>query len=171
MIIFKTTIGELTNNVYYEHILVPKDIHDKLVTDSNRRVICRVDNYEAFHAGLMPDGNGHFFIIMNKARMKAFKLVIGQEVSVSLEQDTSKYGMPMPKEFEEVLSTDAEGEKFFENLTDGKKRNLIYMIAKVKNVDLKITKSLIILDHLKANNGKLDFKMLNEAMKVKNRKF
>ena len=171
MITFKTTIGELTHNVYYEHIHVPKDIHDKLVGDGNRRVLCSVDEHDAFHAGLMPDGKGDFFIIMNKARMKAFRLRVGQEISVNLEQDTSKYGMPMPSEFEEVLSTDPEGEAFFEGLTDGKKRNLIYMIAKVKNVDLKITKSLIILDHLKANNGKLDHKMLNEAMKLKNRKF
>ena len=87
------------------------------------------------------------------------------------EKDTSKYGMPMPEEFEEVLSTDLDGQKYFEQLTDGKKRNLIYMVAKVKNVDLKVAKSLIILDHLKANEGKLDFKLLNEAMKLKNRKY
>ncbi len=168
---FKTIVGALKNNVYYEHILVPAKIHDKLAKDGNRRVLCSVEGHEAFPAGLMPDGDGNYFIILNKARMKAFKLSMGQSISVTLEKDTSKYGMPMPEEFEEVLSTDLDGQKYFEQLTDGKKRNLIYMVAKVKNVDLKVTKSLIILDHLKANEGKLDFKLLNEAMKLKNRKY
>jgi len=171
MVKFKTTIGELSNNVYYEHILVPKKIHDKIAEGGSRRVLCYVNNEEYFHAGLMPKGDGDYFIILNKKRMKQFKLEVGAAVQIKLEKDTSKYGMRMPEEFEEVLGTDAEGAEWFEKLTDGKKRNLIHLIAKVKNPDLKITKALIMLDHLKANKGKLDFKLLNEAMKVKNRKF
>ena len=119
----------------------------------------------------MPKGDGDYFIMLNKKRMKAFGLELGQEVSITLEKDTSKYGMKMPGEFEEVLSTDEDGQSYFEQLTDGKKRNLIHIVATVKNPDLRITKSLIILDHLKANKGKIDFKLLNEAMKLKNRKY
>lgn len=171
MVKFTTKIGELSNNVYYEHIIVPKKIHDKISKDGNKRVLCYVNDEDYFHAGLMPKGNGDYFIILNKARMKKFKLEVGATLDVKLEKDTSKYGMRMPEEFEEVLSTDAEGAEWFEKLTNGKKRNLIHLIAKVKNPDLKITKALIMLDHLKANKGKLDFKLLNEAMKVKNRKF
>ena len=51
---FTTTIGQLENNVYYEHIIVPAKIHDKLVTDDgNKRVMCSINGAEAFHAGLM----------------------------------------------------------------------------------------------------------------------
>ena len=119
----------------------------------------------------MPKGDGDYFIMLNKKRMKAFRLELGQEVIITLEKDTSKYGMKMPAEFDEVLGTDEEGQNLFEQLTEGKKRNLIHIVASVKNPDIKITKSLIILDHLKANKGKIDFKLLNEAMKVKNRKY
>ena len=168
---FKTTIGKLKNNVYYEHILVPKKKHDAIVTGKNKRVIVTVNSEEPFHAGLMPKGDGDYFIIINKARMKAFKLKPGMEISVVLEKDTSKYGMPMPAEFQEILDTDEEGRVLFEELTDGKKRNLIHMINSTKNSDLRITKALIMMDHLKANKGKLDFKLLNEALKVKNRKY
>ncbi len=168
---FKTTIGMLQNNVYYDHIIVTPDIHDKVTTKESKRVMCSVNGHEAFHAGLMPKGDGNYFIIMKKARMKAFDLTPGDEVQIVLERDTSKYGMKMPEEFSEVLASDPEGETWFEKLTDGKKRNLIHIVAIVKNPDLKITKSLIILDHLKANSGKIDFKLLNEAMKVKNRKY
>ncbi len=168
---FKTTVGLLTNNVYFGHIHIPKIVYDKMTTDGNKRVLCTVNDNEYFHAGLMPKGEGNFFIMLNKKRMKAFQLEPGQEVTITLEKDTSKYGMHMPQEFQEVLDSDPEGESYFEQLTDGKKRNLIHLVAKVKNIDLKITKALIICDHLKANQGKIDFKLLNEAMKVKNRKY
>jgi len=79
--------------------------------------------------------------------------------------------MAMPEEFEEVLSSDSDGQQYFEKLTDGKKRALIHIVSTVKNADLKISKALTILDHLNANEGKLDFKALNEAFKVANRKY
>jgi len=168
---FKSHIGTLDSNVYNVHIHVPSDIYGKMTKDGNKRVLCTVDKNEYFHAGLMPKGDGNFFIMLNKSRMKKFKLEIGQEINVTLEKDTSKYGMKMPPEFDEVLGSDAEGSQLFEQLTDGKKRNLIHLVAITKNTDLRITKALIMLDHLKANNGKLDHKMLNEAMKPENRKY
>lgn len=168
---FKTTVGRLKNNVYYDHIHITAAVFNKLTKDGNKRVLCTVNDNEYFHAGLMPRGDGDYFIILNKKRMKAFGLSIGDTVNVNLEKDNSKYGMRIPSEFEEVLSTDEEGAEWFEKLTDGKKRNLIHLVSIVKSSDIKITKSLIILDHLKANAGKLDFKLLNEAMKLKNRKF
>ena len=168
---FKTTIGTLSSKVYNLHIHIPAEVYDKITKDGNKRILCSVNDNEYFHAGLMPKGDGNYFIMMNKARMKAYKLTIGDTIQVKLEKDTSKYGMAIPKEFEEVLETDPEGLEWFEKLTDGKKRNLIHMVATVKSTDLKIVKSLIIIDHLKANKGKLDFKLLNEAMKVQNRKY
>lgn len=168
---FKTTIGRLKNNVYSDHIHVPVEVYEKMTGDGNKRVLCTVNGHEYFHAGLMPRGDGDYYIILNKARMKAFGLSLGDEVEIKLEKDTSKYGMRVPVEFEEVLGSDVEGLEWFEKLTAGKKRNLIHMVATVKSSDIRITKSLVILDHLKANSGKLDFKMLNEAMKVGNRKF
>lgn len=168
---FKTTIGTLSSNVYNVHIHIPTKVYDKMTKGGNKRVLCTVNDNEYFHAGLMPKGDGDYFIMMNKARMKAFKLSIGDTVDIKLEGDTSKYGMAISKEFEEVLETDPEGLEWFEKLTDGKKRNLIHLVSTVKNVDLRISKALTIMDHLKANNGKIDFKLLNEAMKVKNRKY
>lgn len=133
--------------------------------------MCKINDYPPFHAGLQPDGNGNRFVMLNKQKMKSFKLNIGEEVVVDISKDKSKYGMEMPKEFAEVLATDPEGEAYFEALTDGKKRSLIYAVASVKNTDTRITKALIILDHLTANNGLLDNKALYEAFKLKNRRF
>jgi len=165
--IVETHVGK----VYYNHVKVPIDIYEKITADGNKRVLCHIDDHDYFHAGLLPTGDGTYYIILSKDRMKQLGLSVDQQMSVKIEKDKSKYGMRMPEEFQEVLDTDVVGTSHFEKLTPGKKRNLIHMIASTKTPDIRIVKALTILDHLKANDGKIDFKLLNEAMKVKNRKY
>lgn len=162
---FKAPVLKFEKGLWSYHIIVPQKIFDRLTKGGNKRVLCTINNHDYFHAGFMPDGKGNWFIKLNKEKMKSFPLALGENVTVELKSDTSKYGMAMPREFEEVLLQDLEGSNHFENLTDGKKRSLIYAVASVKNTDKRITKALIILDHLTANSGKLDFKLLNEAFK------
>jgi uncharacterized protein YdeI (YjbR/CyaY-like superfamily) len=86
-------------------------------------------------------------------------------VLVELIPDTSKYGLPMPAEFEELLEQDIKGSDLFEALTDGKKRTLLFIIGKPKSPDLRIRNGIVILEHLKRNKGKIDYKQLNIDMK------
>ena len=162
---FKGVVQKFDDGLWSYHIKVPDNVYKKLSKDGNKRVLCYLDDYDYFHAGFMPDGDGKYFIMLSKPRLKEYDLFLGKEVLVKLEEDTSKYGMRMPEEMEEVLSTDESGSQYFEALTDGKKRSLIYMVSKVKNPDLKISKALTILDHLITNEGALDYKLLNEAFK------
>jgi len=69
-----------------------------------------------------------------------------------------------------LLEQDDEGRIFFEKLTPGKKRSLVYLVGKVKNIDSQLNKGLAILDHLKSVEGKLDFKKLNELIKDYNQR-
>jgi len=98
--------------------------------------------------------------------MKKQRLNVGDSLAVIVEEDTSKYGVPMPEEMEELLLQDPEGEAVFHALTAGKIRSLLFKVNGFKSVDKRIEKSIIILEHLKANDGKLDWKMLNEAWKM-----
>jgi hypothetical protein len=138
-------VRKFDEGLWSYHFLIPQKIVDALTQDGKKRVMCKVGDNQAFHAGFMPDGNSNWFVKLNKERMK--------------------YGMHMPEELEELLFQDPEWEKFFETLTDGKKRSLIYLVAKPKSSDIRLRKALIILQHLKLNKGKLDFKALNEALK------
>ncbi len=165
---FNGRISKFETGLWSYHIIVPQSIVDELISDGKKRVLCTINKNEAFHAEFMPDGKGNSFIKLNKEEMQNFDMELGQDVLVNLEKDNSKYGMAISDEFVAVLEQDEEGAQYFENLTDGKKRNLIYAVSVVKNSDKRITKVLIILDHLKDNEGKLDFKELIEAFKTKN---
>jgi len=158
-------IRKFEEGLWSYHLLIPQDIVDALTQDGKKRVMCRIDDNEAFHAGFMPDGKSNWFVKLNKERMKSYSLQLAQKVDVILYKDESKYGMEMPEELGELLFQDPEGEHFFESLTDGKKRSLIYIVAKPISSDIKLRKALIILQHLKLNKGKLDYKTLNKSLK------
>ena len=83
-------------------------------------------------------------------------------LDIELLKDESKYGIPMPEEFQELLYQDEEGNDLFHALTAGKQRSLLHIIGTVKSPDIRIRKGMIMLNHLRSNNGKLDFRQLNQ---------
>lgn len=165
--------GEFINPnsaVYYNGITVPESVMKKIKKLDNKRFIIRLEDSIEYPGTPVVIAKNSYIVLVNKQRAKQLKLVPHQKVKVQLTPDNSKYGMPLPDEFKEVLSEDPEGEQLLESLTPGKIRNLIHIVAKLKNSDKRIEKSVIILEHLKANNGKLDFKMLNLAFKEYNQR-
>ena len=86
-------------------------------------------------------------------------------VDVLLEKDESKYGLPMPEEFEEVLKQDPDGDRMFHALTAGKQRSILYLLARPKDMDLRIHQALLIVEHLKENDGKIIDKVLYQELK------
>jgi uncharacterized protein YdeI (YjbR/CyaY-like superfamily) len=118
----------------------------------------------------MPQGKGDFFVNTNKELRKKAKLALGDKVDIQLEKDTTKYGMLLPKELETAWELDEEGHAIFHTLTMGKQRSLVYQIGKPKSSDTRIKKALTLLAYLKSVNGNLDFRELNEAYKLANKK-
>lgn len=167
---FSTTFINPKSAIYYRGAAVPFEVMEKIKALENKRFIVLLNGEEEFPGTPVPIEKGLYIILINKARAKKHKLTTGQELHIKLTPDTSKYGMPLPDEFKEVLDEDPEGKALLEALTPGKIRNLIYLVSKVKNPEKRIEKSVIILDHLRINNGKLDNKMLNQAFKEYNQR-
>ena len=164
MVKFTTTIEKLNSTIWHYHLIVPLDIKEKFVEGKDRRVIIKINGSDEIPCAIMPNGD-FFFINVNKEIRKKLKLNIGDKVSVEIKKDKSKYGMPMPEEFAEILYLDPEVEKYFEQLTPGKQRNLLYLIGKPKGQETRIKKAIVISEHLKNHRGKIDFKILNEEYK------
>jgi uncharacterized protein YdeI (YjbR/CyaY-like superfamily) len=71
----------------------------------------------------------------------------------------------MPPEVKEVLKQDPEGNKLFHKLTPGKQRSMLYWLSRTKDIDRRIHETLIFVEHLKTNDGKIDGKKLQQEMK------
>jgi hypothetical protein len=164
MTTFKTTIQDFGGNLWGLHMPVPEAIARLYINGNEKRVLCTVEDNETWHAALMPS-QPYWFIMLNQARCRKLNLVIGQTVNVKLEKDESKYGMEMPEEFKEMLNQDPSASTYFEQLTAGKKRTLIHLIASVKNTQSRINKALAIAHHLNEVQGNLNFKILNQTIK------
>lgn len=162
---FTGELSRFDSNLWHFHIKVDKKIAEKVTTKESRRVVCTLQQTKSFQGALMPDGEGHFFINVNNELRKKLKLNEYDSVHVSFVPDTSKYGLPLPIEFEELLKQDLAGSDWFESLTDGKKRTLLFIIAKPKSPDLRIRNGIAVLEHLKRNKGKIDYKQLREDMR------
>lgn len=153
------------SKIGWYYLEVSADIAKRFETDpKTRRVVCTLNNAHSFQCALSPN-KGIYSIGVNVPIRKKLGLKEGDTVAIQLEQDTSKYGAPMPEDFQEVLRQDAEGKRFFDALTGGMQRSLLFYLASIKNIDRRIHLGLIILEHLKENNGKVIGERLHEEAK------
>src|SRR5436190_9923711 len=106
------SILEVTTGDSVWHILrMPKTEVSHFGFKGNlRRVVCTLNGVETFNCALFPS-KGNYFITLNRKLREKLGLEVGDMVTVELEKDQSKYGMPMPEEFAEVLRQDTEGDR------------------------------------------------------------
>ena len=135
--------------------------------DGSRRFVCQVEDLKPWHAALISDGGGKYFILMNKDRIAfleqgAYRL---DRLKVELVADTSAYGMEMPVELGELLLIDLEANHYFHALTPGKQRSLLYLVAKPKTEATRLKKAVGIVSYLIEVRGNLDFRELNTWLK------
>jgi len=163
---FSAVLDSSDNGSGWHFVRVSREIGERFpATDGkSRRVVCTLNGKEQFQCALMPSG-GEFYIMVNKEIRTRLKIYSGNSVDVALKLDDSKYGMAMPEELQEVMRQDPEGNKLFHALTPGKQRSLIWQVGKGKDVDLRIHRALIIMEHLKDNDGKVDGEKLYHEMK------
>ncbi|MBC9794362.1 YdeI/OmpD-associated family protein [Sinomicrobium weinanense] len=163
---FTSPVIRIDSPVWTSIAPVPQPIAENLIEKTtDKRVICTLNDKLKKHCALMPRGDGSYYILINKQELKQLGISLNEEIHISLAPDHSDYGMPLDDEFRAVLDSDPEGEKYFEALTPGKKRTLLYMVHKIKDGQKKILKSIIIVDHLKMTGGKIDYKLLQQQFK------
>lgn len=155
---------ESRNKLWGAHIQVPAGIASQLLRTENKRVRCAINGSEEFQAGLIPQ-RGMYVITVNKSRRAILGLQFGEKVRVSLLPDNSTFGLPMPEELEELLRQDREGKSYFDALTAGKKRTLLYFVGSIKKPDKRMSRALIVVDHLKKHKGVINYKVLYSSLR------
>ena len=162
---FKSVLTKSTGEYGGLYFPVPREVAEKFeVKSGTRRVVCTANNKLTFQSAVLPNGKG-FYIGTNKSIRDTLGIEAGDKVRLELAKDESKYGCPMPEEFQEVLNQDPEGDKFFHSLTPGKQRSLLYFVGSVKDIDKRINTALTVIEHLKRNDGKLVHETLHDELK------
>lgn len=110
------------------------------------RLICEIDDTVSYSCGLNHYGDGNFYIILATKALKALGKSLGDEVSFTLYPDPNPLGVEIPEVLQVLIDQDEEVKQSFNELTDGKKRSLIYTIVKVKDIDKQIAKIMSFLE-------------------------
>ena len=110
------------------------------------RLICTLDNSVTHRCGLNHLGDGNFFIILSIKRLNALNKGVGSEVACKLQEDPSELGVDVPDVLEALLIQDDALRMRYEQLTDGKKRGLIYSINKLKDIDKQVRIAVAIIN-------------------------
>ncbi|HMP29976.1 MAG TPA: hypothetical protein PKD85_10265 [Saprospiraceae bacterium] len=156
------------SNLWGYYLPVPLDIALGYKSAKISRLICNIPSLNhQMPCAIMPRGEDRYFIMFNKDTVKKLKLRVGQQLELTLHEDTSEFGMPLCEEMEILLAEDKDFDYYFRKLTPGKQRNVIYYVGKPKSSDLRIRTALVFANHLKERMGNLDFKILHQEMKNK----
>ncbi len=158
---------EVTDSTPPWHIVrVPKKYVADFGFKSNlRRVVCTLNGNETFNCALFPS-KGDYFITLSKQRRSKLGIDVGDSVMVELSKDESKYGMPMPDEFAEILRQDGEADRLFNALSPGNQRLMLKLIVFVEDVDKRIARGLVGLELLKRSDGVFDYHTQHAAMRL-----
>ncbi|MCC6463694.1 MAG: DUF1905 domain-containing protein [Saprospiraceae bacterium] len=163
---FTARLEDSNNKLWGFHLPVPQLVAHAFVAKGIKRVVCQLNEQVDFQCGLIPKGEGVYCIVVNKKLRTQLGLQPGAQVAVALRKDDSEYGLPVPEEFEEVLRQDPEGRDWFEALSPGKKRNLLYLAGQIKDPEKRISRAFILIEHLKAQQGSINFKQLNAELRA-----
>ncbi len=164
---FTATLLDFHSKLFRYYIPVTKEQGDPFVEGNNRRITCSINGNTPYQCALMHMEGGYYILVKNQLRKK-LGIEEGEKLTVTIEKDYSEFGHDVPESFQVLLDQDDEGRAFFEELTKGKQRSLIYIVKQVKNVDSQLAKGLAIMHHLKEAKGVIDSKRLNELIKEYN---
>lgn len=138
----------------YYYLQVDADIVEQFEKKRKTRLICVVDGHLSYPCGLNHLGDGNFFIILANARLKQLDKGLGDQVSFEIYEDPNPLGVEVPEVLQVLLAQDEEAQATYDALTDGKKRNLIFTINRVKNIDLQVKKALAMLEEYRMKSGR-----------------
>jgi hypothetical protein len=139
-------LKKFDNGMHY--LEVEDEIVQSFLGKNSKRALATIGTF-SFHCAFMRMKEGAYYIIIGSKTCKALKIKANDEVQVVFSEDTSDYQFEMPEEFQEVLYQEPEAMSVFEDLTDGNKRSLIYVVSSVKSSEKRIERALKIVEKLK----------------------
>jgi len=142
---------EITITGKYYSLLLPLEIIQPFL-DQNQKRVRVVASFEGksfeFYGGIQKR-HGNYYMMFGKRYQKALNIFPNDYFQLQFFEDESKYGVEMPEELDAVLLSDYEAFQIFDGFTAGKKRGIIYMVARYKNPQTRIDKALLICENLK----------------------
>lgn len=130
----------------YFYLTISADIVNQYENKRHTRLLCTLDQNLTFQCGLNHLGDGNFFIILSSSNLKIVQKKLGDRIQFKLNEDPNPLGVDMPEILEAITEQDEHLKAIFDNLTLGKKRNIIHQVNRIKDIDKQIQKSIQLIE-------------------------
>ena len=133
----------------YYYLEIDSGIVDQFPKKRQTRLICTIERDLSFQCGLNHLGDGNFFIILSRKNLESIGRNLGDRIHFHLKEDPNPLGVEIPEVLEALLEQDHQLKELFDLLSDGKKRNIIHQIIRIKDIDKQITRSIDLINNSK----------------------
>lgn len=116
---FSAVIERLDGDWAWDFVEVPPSIVEEIRTKKWKRLCVALEELTAHSCALLPLSEGRRGIMISQARQKELGIFLGAWIHLRVWEDQSKYGMPVPKELQELFEFDPAIEAAFEKLLPG----------------------------------------------------
>lgn len=123
-------------------LALPNALAGEIRGQGAKRFVITVNDGVTWHCGLLGTGDGRWFVMVSKEKLKQAQTTHGGWVHVDFCVDESKYGMAVPQDLQEMLDDDQEFLQRFDAMLPGKRRNAIHQIASAKT-DATVAKRIL----------------------------
>jgi len=122
----------------YYYLKIDAEIIAQFSRKRSTRMICTIDNQVSYRCGLNHLGDGNFYVIVAGKYLEELNIELGEAVDYRIDEDPDQLGVEIPEVLTVFLEQDSESKSIFNQLTDGKKRSLIYSFIKIKDMDRQV---------------------------------
>lgn len=149
---------------------IPSKIAKAIPTrpDRTRRVNVSIDELPVYQAKIAGNGQGGYFVPVNKQRREWLEEAYGEKstLKVVLTPDTSKYGLPVPPAFEVFLSEDVLVRSYFDELSGGVQRRILFGLASSKRESTQLHRAVATAEYLVEVHGNARMNELAERWRL-----
>jgi len=149
---------------------IPANIAKAIPTrpDRTRRVNVFIEKLPVYQAKVAGNGRGGYFVPVNKQRREWLEAQHGTraKLEVVLTPDTSKYGLPVPPAFEVILNEDALVRSYFDDLSGGVQRRILFGLSSSKRESTQLHRAIATAEYLIEVQGQVSLKELSKRWRL-----
>ena len=123
-------------------VALPEALASDIRRQGSKRYVITMNDAITWHCGLLGTGDGRWFVVVSKDKLKLAHTTLGGWVHIDFAVDDSKYGMPVPPDLQDMLDDDPEFLNRFDTMLPGKRRNAMHQIASAKT-DATVAKRIL----------------------------
>jgi uncharacterized protein YdeI (YjbR/CyaY-like superfamily) len=128
---------------------IPAEATKGKISGSRPRVKGKINGF-SFQTSLFPDGNGSYYVLVNKKMQAGAKARLGSVAQFVLEPDTTERVIALPAELKEVLSEDRALHRWYDRLSEAKRKEIGDWILGVKSAEARTRRAEQIAERLMA---------------------